>query len=155
MRSVLSCLALALTASTTIACAHGPPSSQPQSPGPASSGSADSAAQAAQVVNATVLTNGCQSLGRANAKLAESAMVQLVEGCSSVPGGSAEFEATLEPGGRITIAAAPGQPDVVPICILKHSLLHKVALAKPCRLEVKIAQSSVPLAIDAGAAKKP
>jgi hypothetical protein len=82
-------------------------------------------------------------------------MYQLVEGCSSVPGGSAEFEATLQPGGRIEIAAAPGQPDVVPICILKHSLLHKVALVKPCRLDVKIAQTSVPLAGDAGATGKP
>jgi hypothetical protein len=102
------------------------------------------------VVNATILTNGCQELGRANAKLAENAMYQLVEGCSSVPGGSAQFRATLDPGGRIEIAASPGQPDVVPICVLKHSLQHKVALARPCRLDVKIAQTSVPVAVDAG-----
>jgi hypothetical protein len=151
MRSALGCLALAFTASTSVACAHGQPSSEPQSPARASAGSG---AQA-QFVNATILTNGCQSLGHANAKLAETAMYQLVEGCSSVPGGSAEFQATLEPGGRIAIAAAPGQPDVVPICILKHSLLHKVALAKPCRLDVKIAQTSVPLAVDGGGAGKP
>jgi hypothetical protein len=99
----------------------------------------------AQMVNATILANGCHALGHENARLAERAMYQLVEGCSSVPGGSAEFEATLEPGGRIDIAAAPGQPDVVPICILKHSLQHKVALTKPCRLEVKIAETSVPV----------
>jgi hypothetical protein len=110
------------------------PSSEPPAKGPA-----------AQLVNATILTNGCQHLGRENARLAERAMYELVEGCSSVPGGSAQFEATLEPGGRIEIAGAPGQPDVVPICILKHSLQHKVALTKPCRLEVKIAQTSVPV----------
>jgi hypothetical protein len=102
-------------------------------------------------VNATILTNGCQHLGATNAKLAERAMYQLVEGCSTVPGGSAQFEATLEPGGRIAIAAAPGQPDVIPICILKHSLQHKVALAKPCHLDVKIAQTSIPVPVEAGA----
>ncbi len=100
---------------------------------------------AAQMVNATILANGCHDLGHENARLAERAMYQLVEGCSSVPGGSAEFEATLEPGGRIEISGTPGQPDVVPICILKHSLQHKVALAKPCRLDVKITQTSVPV----------
>jgi hypothetical protein len=77
-------------------------------------------------------------------------MYQLVEGCSSVPGGSAQFAATLLPGGRIEIAAAPGQPDVVPICILKHSLLHGVPLAKPCRLDVKIQQTSIPVGFDGG-----
>jgi hypothetical protein len=97
------------------------------------------------MVNATILANGCHDLGHENARLAERAMYQLVEGCSSVPGGSAEFEATLEPGGGIDIAAAPGQPDVVPICILKHHLQHKVVLTRPCRLDVKIAQTSVPV----------
>jgi len=103
------------------------------------------------VVNATILANGCEKqLGHTNGKLAEKAMSELVEGCSSVPGGSAQFGATLQPGGRIEIAAAPGQPDVVPICILKHRLTHKVPLAKPCRLDVKIEQTSVPVSIDAG-----
>jgi hypothetical protein len=72
-------------------------------------------------------------------------MYQLVEGCASVPGGVAQFEATLQPGGRIEISAAPGQPDVVPICVLKHSLLHSVPLTKPCHLDVKIEQSTVPV----------
>jgi hypothetical protein len=135
MRSaVLAVLALA------VGCARTSPATQP--PPPTQSLPAKGAAE---LVNATILANGCQQLGHDNARLAERAMYQLVEGCTSVPGGSAEFEATLEPGGRIDIAAAPGQPDVVPICILKHSLQHKVALTKPCRLDVKIAQSSVPV----------
>jgi hypothetical protein len=107
--------------------------------------------RAARVVNATVLANGCQELGQANARIAERAMDQLVEGCTSVPGGTAEFQATLLPSGRIEIAAGPGQPDVVPICILKHSLTHDVRLGKPCRLDVKIQQTSVPVALDGGA----
>jgi hypothetical protein len=112
-----------------------PTSASPPAPGPA-----------AQVVNATILTNGCQELGKNNARLAERAMYQLVEGCTSVPGGSVQFEATLQPGGRVDIAVPHGQPDVVPVCILKHALQHKVPLSKPCRLEVKIAQTSVPVA---------
>jgi hypothetical protein len=104
----------------------------------------------AQVVNATILTNGCQALGRTKAKLAEDAMARLVEGCSSVPSGRAAFQAMLQPGGRIEIAAAPGQPDVVPICVVKHSLTHRVPLTEACRLDVRIEQTSVIVAVDAG-----
>jgi hypothetical protein len=108
-------------------------------------------ARAAQVVNASILANGCRDLGPAAARLAEGAMYQLIEGCASVPGGKAQFEATLQPGGRIQIMGVAGQPDVVPICILKHSLLHNVPLTKPCRLDVKIEETSVSVPIDAGA----
>jgi hypothetical protein len=99
----------------------------------------------AQVVNATILANGCQSLGQPNAQLAERAMYDLVEGCTSVPGGDARFEATLEPGGRVVISAAPGHADVVPICVLKHALVHRVALSKPCQLDVRLEQTEVGL----------
>jgi len=99
----------------------------------------------AQVVNATILANECQSLGAYQSKLAEGAMYHLVEGCTTVPNGVAQFEATLQPGGRVEIKAAPGQPDVVPICILKHALTHSVALSKPCHLDVKIEQTTVPV----------
>jgi hypothetical protein len=102
------------------------------------------------MVNATILTNGCQALGASNARLAEKAMYQLIEGCSSVPGGRVQFEATLQPGGRVSISAMPGQSDVVPICVLKHPLQHGVPLAQPCRLDVKLEQSSVPMSMDAG-----
>jgi hypothetical protein len=103
------------------------------------------AGPSAQLVNAVVLTNGCQSMGRQSALLAESAMNSLVDGCASVPGGSMQFHATLLPGGRIEISAAPGQPEVVPICILRHTLVHRVPLTKPCLLDVKIEQTSVPM----------
>jgi hypothetical protein len=105
----------------------------------------------AQMVTATVLANSCQTLGSKSAKLAEATMAQLVEGCSSVPGGGAQFSATLEPGGLVQIAAAPGQPDVVPICILKHSLVHKVPLTRPCKLDVKLEETRVPVGADGGA----
>jgi hypothetical protein len=129
---------------STAAAAASAPSASTTAPAPPSSG------PAAQVVNATILTNGCQSLGATHAQAAEKAMNQLIEGCSSVPGGRAEFEATLQPGGTIDIKAVPGQPDVVPICVLKHSLVHKVPLTQPCRLDVKIEQMSLPMAADAG-----
>lgn len=140
---------LALAPLLVVACAA---STQPPAQTPPPTTAAVTTGPAAQVVNATILTNRCQELGRAKAKLAERAMYQLVEACTSVPGGSAQFEATLQPGGRIDITAAPGQPDVVPVCILKHSLMHKVPLAKPCRLDVKIEQTSVPMSLDGGAA---
>ncbi len=120
------------------ACASTPPpdSVAPAEPAPGPS---------AQLVNALVLANGCQSLGKQAAAQAESAMNGLVEGCASVPGGSMQFHATLQPGGRIEISAAPGQSEVVPICILKHPLVHHVPLTRPCPLDVKIEQTSVQL----------
>jgi hypothetical protein len=131
------------------ACASTPPAEPP--PPPPTTANPSSAGPSAQVVNATILTNGCRGLGKSNAMLAESAMYHLVEACTSVPGGSAQFEATLEPGGQIDIAGVPGQPAVVPICILKHSLQHKVPLKAPCRLDVKIEQTMVAMPTDAGA----
>lgn len=143
-------LALALTAvlCTSAACASSPPPATQEPPPPTTA--EPSAGQSAQLVNATILTNGCQQLGKSNAMLAENAMYHLVEGCTSVPGGSAQFEATLEPGGKIDIAGVSGQPAVVPICILKHSLQHKVPLKAPCHLDVKIEQTSVAMPGDAG-----
>ena len=104
--------------------------------------------RAAKVVNATIVTNSCQTLGAERARLAERAMYDLVEGCASVPGGTARFHATLDPGGRIEITAGPAQPQVIPICVLKHSLVHKVRLSSPCGLDVKLEETSVPVAKD-------
>jgi hypothetical protein len=122
--------------------AHPPPesaASAPEPPAPVAAG------PSAQLVNALVLTNGCPDLGKRSALLADQAMNALVEGCDSVPGGSMQFHATLQPGGRVEISAAPGQPAVVPICILKHALTHRVPLTRPCPLDVKIEQTSVPM----------
>lgn len=104
----------------------------------------------ATIVNATVVTNGCQSLGAESARLAERAMYDLVEACSSVPGGVAQFHATLQPGGRIEITAGSGQPQLIPICVVKHSLLHKVRLVGPCGLDVRLEETSVTMARDGG-----
>lgn len=127
-----------------------PAASAPPAGSGAPAESSAPASPAAQVVNATILTNGCHALGASNARLAEKAMYQLIEGCDSVPGGRAEFEATLQPGGRVAITAVAGQPDVIPICVLKHVLQHKVPLSQPCRLDVKLEQTSVVLPGDGG-----
>jgi hypothetical protein len=142
MRAALAILALVAGCGSSQPCAATPPPSEPAAP----------AGPSAQMVNALVLTNGCQDLGKQSARLAEGAMNALVEGCASVPGGTMQFHATLQPGGRIEISAAPGQPDVVPICILKHALVHRVPLTKPCPLDVKIEQTSVPISAPAPSA---
>ncbi len=73
MHIAFCCLVLA-----GAACAPGAPAEGPPSPGAAAG--AGASRPAAQVVNATILANECQGLGRANAQLAETAMYQLVEG---------------------------------------------------------------------------
>src|SRR5258708_7185728 len=133
-------LALGVLLFPVVACRSSPPPPPvaPEAPVQAPAPSTAVPLRDAQVVNATILANECQALGVAQSKLAEAAMYRLVEGCSSVPGGVAQFEATLQPGGRVEIHAAAGQPDMVPICILKHALTHTVPLTKPCHLDVKI-----------------
>jgi hypothetical protein len=123
-----------------LACAATPP------PAPAAR---EPPAPTARLVSATVVANDCGRVAKANAKLAEDAMSKLVEGCTSVPGGGARFTATLEPGGRIEIAQSSGAADVVPICVLKHELRHKVALTHACTLEVRLDESALALP-DAG-----
>lgn len=95
------------------------------------------------MVTAVVRINRCASLGPANAKLAQKAMNQLVEGCSSVPGGHVTMLATLQPNGQIQLAALAGQPETVPLCVLKHALTHKIALKHACELEVTLQQSGM------------
>ncbi|MDP9034204.1 MAG: hypothetical protein M3O50_05315, partial [Myxococcota bacterium] len=136
--ALLALLAVTACARKPVALAAHP--AREQAPAPAVSATAP---RSMQVVNATILANHCQDLGRANARLAEAAMYRLVEGCRSVPGGSARFEATLNPVGTIAIAAVSGDPEVVPICILKHSLTHHVTLSAPCRLDVQIEEQTV------------
>jgi hypothetical protein len=108
-----------------------------------------------QLVTATVVTNGCATLGSVNARLAEDAMHKLVEGCGAVPGGATQFSVTLLPGGRIELPQGPNQPEVIPTCVFKNELRHRVYLVKPCSLDIKLAESSVPLppvaALDGGA----
>lgn len=126
--------ALALPA-IAVACGGTPP---PQPP-PADT------TPSVQVVSASILTNGCASFGPVNGRLAAEAMHKLVEGCTSVPGGSTRFTVTLQPGGRIELPQGEGQPATIPTCVLKNELRHKVYLQKPCSLEVKLGESSVDL----------
>jgi hypothetical protein len=126
-------------------CAN-PPPPRAETPGAAPS-------RPVQAVSTVIVANGCANLGRANAKLAERAMDNLVEGCAHIPGGSVRFSATLLPTGRIAIAPGEGQPDVLPLCVLKHDLTHRVPLAKACVLNVRLEETTlrVPIAADAAA----
>jgi hypothetical protein len=108
----------------------------------------------AHAVSAVVLANRCGTLGTSNAKLAERAMNQLVEGCGSFAGGSARFTATLLPGGAIQFApdAARASSDSIPMCVVSHPLTHGVHLTKACALDVVLEESSMvlPLPRDGG-----
>jgi hypothetical protein len=96
-------------------------------------------------VSAIVLVNGCSSLGRVNAKLAESAMTQLVEGCSSFGGGSVRFTATLLPGGAIQFEPHGDAKESIPICVLSHPLKHGVRLKSACSLDVQLEETAMVL----------
>jgi hypothetical protein len=148
LRGSASILGVVTAASLpAMACAAAAPPSSTTTP--TTSEPTPSSSANARIVSATVLANECANLGKVNAKLAEDAMNRLVEGCTAIPGGSIRFVATMQPGGRIEIAPAEGQPATVPICVLKHELKHKVALQKACKLEVRLEESAIHF--DAGA----
>lgn len=94
------------------------------------------------VVDATILFTDCPAVSDMNAKLAERTMRRLVEGCDAVPSGKAQFVATLVPGGRIEISAAPGADQTVPICVLKHQLQHQVKVKQACKIQIQMEQKS-------------
>jgi hypothetical protein len=105
----------------------------------------------AQSVAAVVVANGCAHLGKANAKLAESAMNQLVDGCGSFKG-SVRFTAQLLADGSIFFQPGPSKAEAIPVCVLEHPLKHKIRLTEPCALDVRLEQSTVqvPLKGDGG-----
>jgi hypothetical protein len=113
--------------------------------GVAACASTTAPARPAHFVSATVLANGCTNLGPANGKLAQKAMLQLTDGCSSFSGGSVRFTATLLPGGAIQFEPRADQSDSIPICVLSHPLTHEVHLKKSCSLDVQLEEKSMAL----------
>jgi len=97
----------------------------------------------AHTVSAIVLVNRCAHLGAANAKLAEKAMNQLVEGCGAFSGGSSRFTATLLPGGAIRFDPRDDASATIPMCVVNHPLTHAVHLKASCALDVQLEESSI------------
>jgi len=130
-------LALALAGSTG-ACHRAAPAKA--APAPASSGPSP-----VKVVEGSIVFTDCPDSTHLGAGRAQATINKLVDGCTSVPGGSARFVATLKPGGAIEIAAPSGSKDegVVPICVLKNHLRHHLWVRHPCSMEVRIQEQSV------------
>jgi hypothetical protein len=109
---------------------------------PATTASAAPSRPKVAVVEGSVMLKECPA--KLDKKQAEKTMNDLVSGCDTVPGGTATFQATLEPGGSIEIRAPDGSDQgTVPICVLKNTRKHKLFLAKPCTLAVQIEEKSV------------
>jgi hypothetical protein len=92
------------------------------------------------IVDASAVISACPDGRKMNAKAAADAINKLVEPCAQVPGGQAHFAATLLPGGKIELASPEGKvgEGIVPTCVLRHGLAHKVLLSKPCTFDVKL-----------------
>ena len=65
----------------------------------------------ARTVSAIVLVNHCAALGPANARLAEKAINQLVDGCSSLPGGASASRRLSCRGARCSSSRAVTGPS--------------------------------------------
>ena len=143
MRSAIALMLVAVAGAAACASAPAPPSTSP-APTPTP--------PPARTVTAVVLVNGCAHLGVENARLAEVAMNQLVEGCSGFSGDRVQFTATLLPGGAIQFEPRENGSQAIPICVLHHPLTHRVKLQKPCSLDVRLEEGVlvVPRAADAG-----
>lgn len=131
--SLLACFPL-------LACAGG---AEPKpAAAPTASAAPEPAGPKVAVVEGSVMLGECPA--KLDKKKAEQTMNDLVGACDNVPGGTAKFQATLRPGGRIEISAPDGSDQgTVPICVIKHKLQHKLFLTKPCTLAVQIEEKSV------------
>ena len=93
------------------------------------------------IVESSVMLVDCPA--KLQPKQAKETITGLVEGCSSVPGGRARFVAVLEPDGAVTITAPDGSTQgTIPICVLSHKLKHKLAIKKPCKVDVQIEETA-------------
>ena len=122
-----------------VSCARGPEPIHNNAPAAASSSEEDSNPPIG-MVDATIMFTDCSVRSDMNARLAQKTMRQLVEACNEVPGGTAQFSATLNPGGRIELNTVDGGPGTVPICVLRHELKHKVVVKKPCTMQVQMTE---------------
>lgn len=113
---------------------------EPSSPPTVSARSEPAETRQLGSVDATILFTDCTAVSNYSASKAEKTMRRLVEGCDSIPGGQAEFIATLQPGGRIELGAVEGTAGTVPICVLKHQLTHQVQVRKACKMHVQMEQ---------------
>jgi hypothetical protein len=97
------------------------------------------------LMNATVVATSCPQVTKFNARMAENAIRKLIEPCTKIPGGAARFSATMLPGGRIQLGSPEGDPaeGVVPTCVVKNQLTHKVLLRKPCSFRVELEERTV------------
>ncbi len=130
-------MALPLATALLGGCASTSPPQPPPQPAPTPT------VRAAHTVSAVVLVNGCSHLGAENAKLAELAMNQLVDGCGSFSGDRVRFTATLLPGGAIQFEPRTNGAPAIPICVLNHPLMHRVRLTKACSLDVELEEGSM------------
>jgi hypothetical protein len=118
------------------------PRSEPASSPPPPAPSAAPAKPRVAVVEGSVIVKDCPSKLH---KQARKTLDALVGDCTSVPGGSARFLATLQPGGRIEISASDGSNEgTIPICVLQNKLRHKLFITKECAVEVRIEETSLP-----------
>jgi hypothetical protein len=108
------------------------------------------------LVNASSVVAACPDNKHMNARAAANAIDHLIAPCASVPGGKAHFAATLLPGGKIELAAPDGNPadGVVPTCVLKGGLHHKVKLMHACTFDVQLEERKIPSAEPAVAAPR-
>ena len=97
------------------------------------------------LVNASSVISACPDNKRMNARAAANAINHLIEPCATVPGGRAHFSATLLPGGKIELASPEGSAadGVVPTCVLKGGLRHKVKLMHGCTFDVQLEERTV------------
>lgn len=105
------------------------------------------------LMDASVVVNACPDAKTMNTKVARDAIRKLVDSCSSVPGGSSRFMATLKSDGTIELASPSGDPSegLVPTCVLRHRLTHQVMLKNACKFDVQLVERPTKAALpDAG-----
>lgn len=92
-------------------------------------------------VDASVIFTDCPKAPIARSNDVQATLNNLVKDCDTVPAGQVRIVATLVPGGRIELSAPKGEPEgVVPLCVLKHELRHRLLVVKRCHMEIQMSE---------------
>lgn len=99
-----------------------------------------------RAVSAVVVADQCAGLPKQEAKHAREAMDRLVDGCRSIPHGTAHFVVVLHPGGILQFGDA--DPDAggrgeIPLCAVSQKLTHAVRLTAPCSMDIRLEESTM------------
>lgn len=96
------------------------------------------------MVTSAIVVESCPDSKMLSSKQASKEIQELVGACTRVPGGEAQFSATMHPDGRIELAAPSNDPSggVVPTCVVQNAkqIRHRLKVKSACTVDVTLTE---------------